>query len=198
MTYPTDVYQEDAWPNGWGELTQVYFRSTDVNRTLISAYANIAGMFTSGEPGKDYPAQESWPTGWTPVPVHTIPLEEDYVGNVFAPCPRAEQLDNQLRNSDEFQAIKKSNEEFLQFLSEKTGMKVDLTNLYLINDVHYIETIYNMTQPDWLTPEVSERLRNLTLVANEYTYGIAKPYLPELIRLRGGILLIQSTVVSNF
>lgn len=23
MTYPTDVHQEDAWPNGWGELTQV-------------------------------------------------------------------------------------------------------------------------------------------------------------------------------
>ncbi|KAJ1352919.1 hypothetical protein KIN20_009423 [Parelaphostrongylus tenuis] len=222
MTYPTDVHQEDAWPNGWGELTQmgmrqqyalgqvlrrryieisepfinhrynskqVYFRSTDVNRTLISAYANIAGMFTNGEAGKDYPAQEEWPTGWTPVPVHTLPLQDDYVGNIFAPCPRADQLDNQLRNSDEYQAIKKNNEEFLQFLSEKTGMKVDLTNIYLINDVHYIESIYNMTQPDWLNPEVSQRLRNLTRIANEYTYGISKPYLPELIRLRGGSIL---------
>ncbi|KAK6055427.1 hypothetical protein COOONC_07068, partial [Cooperia oncophora] len=23
MTYPTDVHQEDAWPYGWGELTEV-------------------------------------------------------------------------------------------------------------------------------------------------------------------------------
>ncbi|KAH7718629.1 Histidine acid phosphatase family protein [Aphelenchoides avenae] len=23
LTYPTDVYQEDAWPNGWGELTEL-------------------------------------------------------------------------------------------------------------------------------------------------------------------------------
>ena len=29
-TYPTDPYQEDAWPQGWGQLTQVrkYVRTT--------------------------------------------------------------------------------------------------------------------------------------------------------------------------
>uniref|UniRef100_A0A914EAA8 Uncharacterized protein n=1 Tax=Acrobeloides nanus TaxID=290746 RepID=A0A914EAA8_9BILA len=24
-TYPNDKYQEDSWPNGWGELTEVSF-----------------------------------------------------------------------------------------------------------------------------------------------------------------------------
>ncbi|KJH47684.1 hypothetical protein DICVIV_06208 [Dictyocaulus viviparus] len=46
-----------------------------------------------------------------------------------------------------------------------------------------------MTQPNWLTPEISRRLRNLTELLNGYTYGIATPYLPELIRLRGGSML---------
>ncbi|VDP35288.1 unnamed protein product [Heligmosomoides polygyrus] len=110
-----------------------------------------------------------WPTGWTPVPVHTLKLEEDHAGNIFAPCPRAEQLDNELRNSNEFLSIAKENEGFLQFLSNKTGMIVDLPNIYLINDAHYIETVYNMSQPGWMTANVSEHLRELTELVNEYT-----------------------------
>uniref|UniRef100_A0A7I4Y5K2 Histidine acid phosphatase domain containing protein n=1 Tax=Haemonchus contortus TaxID=6289 RepID=A0A7I4Y5K2_HAECO len=213
MTYPTDTHQEEAWPNGWGELTelgmrqqyalgnvlrsrymgganpflnrrynskQVYIRSTDVNRTLISAYSNIAGMFAGGEPGKDFPNETDWPTGWTPVPVHTLPGNEDHAGNVFAPCPRAEQLDDELRNSKEYKQLAKDNEDFLEYLTKNTGMKVELPNIYLINDVHYIETIYNMSQPEWMTHDVSKRLRNLTSIVNEYTYG---PMLRSLVDL---------------
>lgn len=43
-----------------------------------------------------------------------------------------------------------------------------------------------MSQPDWITKDVSEKLHNLSIIANEFTYGISKPYLPELIKLRGG------------
>ncbi|KAK6732377.1 hypothetical protein RB195_016640 [Necator americanus] len=230
MTYPTDQHQEEAWPNGWGELTtlgmrqqyalgrvlhkryinssdpligrrysskQVYIRSTDVNRTLISAYANVAGMFYEGEPGKDYPGHGNWPHGWTPVPVHTLPASEDHAGNVFAPCPRAEQLDEELKKSAEYKKLEEDNKEFLDFLSEKTGMKVGLQEIYLIHDVHHIEMIYGLSQPAWLTATVSQRLRNLTQLTNEFTYGIGKPYVPELIRLRGGPMLRSITDLMN-
>ncbi|PIO64256.1 histidine acid phosphatase [Teladorsagia circumcincta] len=144
---------------------QVYVRSTDVNRTLISAYSNIAGMFSGGEAGKDFPNETNWPSGWTPVPVHTIPTDEDH--------------------------------DFLEYLSKYTGMKVDLPIVYLINDVHHIETIYNMSQPKWMTHEVSKRLRNLTSLVNEYAYGIGEPYVPELIRLRGGPMLRSIVDLMN-
>ncbi|VDN30989.1 unnamed protein product [Cylicostephanus goldi] len=77
-------------------------------------------MFYEGEPGKDYPEfgkplllkflfSHSWPHGWTPIPVHTLPVNEDHAGNVFAPCPRADQLDEQLRSSEEFRKLKEDN-----------------------------------------------------------------------------------------
>ena len=53
---------------------EIYIRSTDVNRTLMSAQANMAGL---------YPPQGSqvWNSKilWQPIPVHTVPVVEDYV-----------------------------------------------------------------------------------------------------------------------
>uniref|UniRef100_A0A914QR47 acid phosphatase n=1 Tax=Panagrolaimus davidi TaxID=227884 RepID=A0A914QR47_9BILA len=58
---------------------EIYIRSTDVNRTIISAMSNLAGMFPAGEPGFDFPFGDRWPTHWTPIPVHTVPTDEDHV-----------------------------------------------------------------------------------------------------------------------
>lgn len=58
---------------------EIYVRSTDVNRTLISAMSNLAGMFPRGVPGRDFPLKENatedndWPSHWTPIPIHTVP-----------------------------------------------------------------------------------------------------------------------------
>lgn len=51
---------------------QVYVRSTDFDRTLESAQANLAGLFPEAGPGRPEAA-------WRPIPVHTVPVTEDKV-----------------------------------------------------------------------------------------------------------------------
>lgn len=51
---------------------QVYIRSTDFDRTLESAQANLAGLFPEAAPG-------SPEADWKPIPVHTVPVSEDKV-----------------------------------------------------------------------------------------------------------------------
>lgn len=51
---------------------QVYVRSTDFDRTLESAQANLAGLFPEAAPGRPEAA-------WRPIPVHTVPITEDKV-----------------------------------------------------------------------------------------------------------------------
>jgi hypothetical protein len=51
---------------------QVYIRSTDFDRTLESAQANLAGLFPEAAPGNPE-------ADWKPIPVHTVPVSEDKV-----------------------------------------------------------------------------------------------------------------------
>lgn len=82
---------------------EIYVRSTDVNRTILSAMSNLAGMFPAGKPGIDFPDRnETWPSHWTPIPVHTLPENEDHVGNILAPCPRADELSKFIQESEEY------------------------------------------------------------------------------------------------
>ncbi|KAH7693122.1 esophageal gland cell secretory protein 21, partial [Aphelenchoides avenae] len=63
---------------------EVYVRSTDVNRTLISAMSNFIGFYgRAAKNGTDYPNDPSWPAYYVPIPVHTVDYDLDYVG-VFA------------------------------------------------------------------------------------------------------------------
>uniref|UniRef100_A0A0R3RM14 acid phosphatase n=1 Tax=Elaeophora elaphi TaxID=1147741 RepID=A0A0R3RM14_9BILA len=82
IIYPNDPHRESVWPNGIGELTEIYVRSTDINRTIASAMAVLAGMFSNGIAGKDYPRENDepdWPRGWIPIPVHTVEFKHDHV-----------------------------------------------------------------------------------------------------------------------
>lgn len=53
---------------------QVYVRSTDFDRTLMSAEANLAGLFPPSGMQRFNPN-----ISWQPIPVHTVPVAEDRV-----------------------------------------------------------------------------------------------------------------------
>ena len=110
--YPTDPHRNYSWPGGLGQLTtrgmrrhlelghwlrqrytgwlsptydraEVVVRSTDVDRTLMSALSNLAGLFP---PQGSQVWDEKLP--WQPIPVHTVPQDEDYLLSSHAHCPR--------------------------------------------------------------------------------------------------------------
>ncbi|KAJ6666505.1 hypothetical protein lerEdw1_020228 [Lerista edwardsae] len=77
---------------------QIFVRSTDYDRTIMSALATLAGL---------YP-----PTGsqiwnpellWQPIPVHTVPQSQDYLHSPIPDCPRYIRIQAQTMNSKKFQ-----------------------------------------------------------------------------------------------
>ncbi|ETE68547.1 Testicular acid phosphatase-like protein, partial [Ophiophagus hannah] len=123
-TYPTDPHKAAAWPHGFQQLSEVgilqqkalgkflreryagflspsykpqeiYVRSTDYDRTIMSAQANLMGLYPNSHP--EIP--------WKPVPIHTVPAKYD---KLLKPptrtCQRYQQLMEETINLPSYQA----------------------------------------------------------------------------------------------
>lgn len=97
----------------------VYIRSSDTDRTLISALSNMAGWFPPS-------GAQVWKSclRWQPIPIHTIPLDEDYLVYQSIPCPRGEKELEEYLESPRIQAISKKYQKFFEYLEKNTGAPV--------------------------------------------------------------------------
>ncbi|KAJ3584679.1 hypothetical protein NHX12_015174, partial [Muraenolepis orangiensis] len=217
--YPTDPYQESQWPQGFGQLSQkgmrqhynlgqflrqrytdflnksydrheVSVRSTDYDRTLMSAEANLAALYPpSGEQifKKDL--------NWQPIPVHTVPVDQDKLLHLpVGDCPRYNQLMTETKQSQEYINMTNIYSDFLAMVQNKTGINSpDLETVWSIYDTLFCESSHNLTAPAWVTWDVMEMLRTLKDFSFKVIFGVYKQQ--EKSRLQGGVLLGE--IVKN-
>ncbi|XP_073397724.1 lysosomal acid phosphatase [Dendrobates tinctorius] len=213
--YPTDVHQESAWPQGFGQLTQIgmrqhwdlgqalrarykgflnesydrheiYVRSTDVDRTLMSAEANLAGLYPPAGAEVFNPN-----ISWQPIPVHTVPdSDERLLKFPILPCPKYLKLQEETRHSPEYVNKTRDNLDFLHMVANKTGLPdCSLESVWTVSDVLFCESRHNLSLPSWATRDVLERLRDLKDFSFRFLFGIIKQ--EQKARLQGGVLVDQ-------
>lgn len=208
--YPNDPWKDPShWSTGWGQLTndgkrrhlelghwlrsryrdllsatytnnEIYVRSTDVDRTLMSAESNLAGIYPPV--GADV-----WDSAiqWQPIPVHTVPEELDAILSAKKSCPAFDYALKKYKQSDEFQAYNKSLEPLFKYLTANTGRKIDsLTTVQNIYSCLHIEDLNNFTLPEWTKKVYPEPLR--TISAKTFA---TKTNTPLLARLKAGPLV---------
>ncbi|XP_030056760.1 lysosomal acid phosphatase [Microcaecilia unicolor] len=214
-TYPKDPHQENAWPQGFGQLTQegmmqhwklgqglktrytgflnesydrqeIYIRSTDCDRTLMSAEVNLAGL---------YPPEASQffnpNISWQPVPVHTVPESEDRLLKFpLSNCPRYQQLQRETRQSAEYINKTQENRRFMEMVRNETGIEdASLESIWSIYDTLFCEQSHKLALPSWVTADVLNRLKDLKDFGFKFLFGIQ--HQAEKGRLQGGVLLGQ-------
>lgn len=107
---------------------ELYVQSSDVDRALISAQANLAGLFEPVSKGSDKDIM------YMPIPVHTTPSDLDYVLMCRRECPKYKKaFKKYVKNSEEVQQIYKDHEDLFQYWSEMCDK-----NLKTIEDVHWL------------------------------------------------------------
>ncbi|CAL8134238.1 unnamed protein product [Orchesella dallaii] len=198
--------------NGWGELTEIgeeqhyelgsflrqrydgflprkyskkdfHIVSSDVDRTIISAESNVAGLYK-----RDAPAlitRQALFNEWQPVPVHTIPQESDNFINFKAKCPRYNSLVDEYYNSEEVTSLDTEYKNFFDFASENSGAELlNLLDAVQLQDSLRCQRKHNLTLPTWVNDTVYDQLQFCRAISFTWNVGT-----DEMKRLQAGPLI---------
>lgn len=152
----------------------------------MSAEANLAGLFPPSGVQRFNPN-----ISWQPIPVHTVPIAEDRLLKFpLGPCPRYEQLQNETRQTPEYQSESVQNAQFLDMVANETGLTdVTLETVWNVYDTLFCEQTHGLLLPPWASPQTMQRLSRLKDFSFRFLFGIYEQ--EEKARLQGGVLLAQ-------
>ncbi|XP_035900613.1 prostatic acid phosphatase [Anopheles stephensi] len=208
--YPNDPWKDPShWTADWGQLVnagkmrhlmlgkwlrqryssllkdtysnnEIYVRSTDVDRTLMSAEANLAGLYPPT--GADV-----WDSAitWQPIPVHTVTEELDSVLAAKKRCPAFDHALKVYRQSEPYHSYNASLEQLYRYVTEKTGRRYDsMSSVQNLYSALLIEDLNNFTLPEWTRTVYPEPLKSISAM----TFAV-KTNTTQLARLKMGPLV---------
>ncbi|XP_014790422.1 prostatic acid phosphatase isoform X1 [Octopus bimaculoides] len=205
--YPNDNLT-NAWPKGLGQLTKVgmqqqyelgkylrkrydgflntsfnaeeiLVRSTDKDRTLMSAYSNLAGFF--------YPSsQDIWNPDilWQPIPVHTVPRMDDNLLYMESNCPKYMKLYENFQKSKKFKELINDYKDVITLVSDKSGATGDIESVTSVYDNLFCKRAHNFSLPSWASDDIMLKLKALEIIKMKNYF-----YTPSMQLLKGGHLL---------
>jgi len=150
-----------------------YVRSSSIDRCLMSAAANLAGLYP---PTDDQIWNPKLP--WRPVPIHSLPILQDFILEMPFACPKYEEMYLDLLQSEEFKEIDALNSKLYSYLERNLGVKIesfiDVGRWY---DVLRIEELNNLTLPNWthaVYPDVMKRWSDMTFKVPTYNQKMTR------------------------
>lgn len=155
-------------------------RSTDVDRALMSAQSNLAGLYPPK--GKDVWNEA---VSWQPIPVHTVLEKHDKILAAKKSCPAYDYALRKLRESEEFQKINERYKYLYDYITKNSGRRItNMEGIQFMYSVLYIEQTYNKTLPAWTKAVFPDKLKPIS------GRSFATPtYTRTLARLKTGPLL---------
>jgi len=202
---------DEYWPDGLGQLTKkgmmqhfvlgeylrwrydrflpriynkedIFIQSSNLDRTIMSAQANLAGMYPPE-------SQQQWNPrlNWQPIPIHSIPTQYDHILDFSLPCPRYNEEFQNVMKSEYITKVKFENQWLFDYLTENTGKNVEtIENVSELYDTFFVQTENLMKLPGFAAEVFPKSMKPLMELHHKMLSGTE-----EMLKLRGGPLLKQ-------
>lgn len=151
----------------------LYVRSSNFNRTLMSAQSVLLGLYPMGTGPKLSNNQYALPNGFQPIPIHTIDVDQDDL--LVSHDTKRTEFDNLVTqliyNSQEWQDKNKQlNSKFKQW-SEKLNIPIhNLTDVFPIGDNLYIRQLHHAPMPQALNQQDIDEIIHWGIVTQAIQY----------------------------
>lgn len=178
--------------NSTYNVNEITVRSTDMDRTLTSAYYNLIGFYIN-HTNENLFLKSLGLQNFNPIPVHTVPFNEDYLLNVYASCYRKEHEFKKQLERKEFKQYLSSKEHIIKKIEKFSGLQIkndkDIRDFF---DILFVQNYNNYSLPSWITKGLYDDIRNMSQTIWDYTSGDALLGVEEnveLIKYSAGYLL---------
>lgn len=200
----------ELWPDGAGQLTplgveihqelgnflrdrysglmspqyrreELYIRSTDRDRTLLSAVSNLGSFYNVSS------------SGFVPFPVHTVPIGDDKILRMpVTGCNKYDQIKHQLTNTPLMEQLNAKYRIELDKLGElgKSEEPLKVHTMWPVIDSIDCHIANNLDEIDGVTPELLATWRWLAAKGMESLFtDLEQEKRVEVSRMNGGVLL---------
>lgn len=159
--------------------TELYVTSSDMDRTIMSLESNLAGLFPPVNPWN--PSIE-----WQPIPLRTIPWNEDKFLHNNVRCPKYYELRSDFYAfSEEVRRMNEEHKDFINYCAQHSGLDITtVKGLYPLLDILYAQASHNYTLPTWAQGSTLSKLLEIDAIVNTWP-----TYTDEMKRLWGGPFL---------
>lgn len=117
---------------------RIYVRSTNFDRTLMSAQSLLSALFPLGTGPLDERGAPALPSRQQPVPVHSVRKSNDRLLHAYGDgvCPRYDELRRELEDGKEWKAEEKAHAGLLHHVGRRTGLNrtIPLRDIFLVAD----------------------------------------------------------------
>ncbi|VIO92053.1 Histidine acid phosphatase family protein [Brugia malayi] len=163
------------------KTSEIYVRSTDINRTLMTANAVLQGLYP-----QTYHS-DNLSSVWHPIPVHTVQAENDKQ-LLQQDCPKVKEELKEVLRTKTVQDMLKMNEGFLRYIGKHMNVEsgyYDFENIWLVYDSLKVITCHKDKHqfPKWVNETVWNKISEMFNLWGQYEYST-----DLLKRLQGGEL----------